>query len=140
MKETRRVIPAGRDRLPSDGDLPSDGRFPSDAWSASEDERLRTLMHRAFDGLDAPDNSTERVVDMIRNEERSERKAAGAGVDLGREGAGRAVRREGWTHRMPARAATAALAGAMLVGGGAYAAVQTDFFQSAFGDKGQEDV
>ena len=138
MKATRRSTMAGSDRLPLDGRLPSDKRFPSnggvpsDSRAPSDDERLRALMHRAFGGLDAPDDISERMIDMIRNEERTERSAAGAG-------AGR-IAREGWTHRLPARAAAAALAGAMLVGGGAYAAVQTDFFQSAFGDKGQEDV
>ncbi len=138
MKATRRSTMAGSDRLPPDGCLPSDkwfpsnGGVPSDSRAPSDDERLRALMHRAFGGLDAPDDISERMIDMIRNEERTERSAAGAG-------AGR-IAREGWTHRLPARAAAAALAGAMLVGGGAYAAVQTDFFQSAFGDKGQEDV
>ncbi len=138
MKATRRSTMAGSDRLPPDGCLPSDKRFPSnggvpsDSRAPSDDERLRALMHRAFGGLEAPDDISERMIDMIRNEERTERSAAGAG-------AGR-IAREGWTHRLPARAAAAALAGAMLVGGGAYAAVQTDFFQSAFGDKGQEDV
>lgn len=140
MKEMGRIVPADRDRLPSGGCSPSDGRFPPDTWSPSDDERLRALMHRAFGGLEAPDDISERMIDMIRNEERTERSAAGAGTGLGRGGVGHAARREGWTHRLPARAAAAALAGAMLVGGGAYAAVQTDFFQSAFGDKGQEDV
>ena len=144
MKVTRRSTMTGSDRLPLDGCLPSgklspsdgrvppDKRFPSDGRVPSGDERLRALMHCAFGGLDAPDDTSERMIDMIRNEERTERSAAGAG-------AGR-IAREGWTHRLPARAAAAALAGAMLVGGGAYAAVQTNFFQSAFGDKGQEDV
>lgn len=126
MKETQRNTMAGPDRLPSKGGS------PSNKWSPSDDERLRALMRCALGGLDAPDDISERMIDMIRNEERAERSTAGSGTHR--------ATREGWTHRLPARAAAAALAGAMLVGGGAYAAVQTDFFQSAFGDKGQEDV
>lgn len=49
-------------------------------------------------------------------------------------------RKASWTHRMPARVAAAAALTAALVGSGAYAATQTDFFSTAFGDKGQSNV
>ena len=54
---------------------------------------------------------------------------------------GRHAGREGWTHRVTVKAAAIAVAGTLLVGTGAYAAVSNaDFFRSAFGDKGHEDI
>lgn len=85
------------------------------------DERARVLFREAFSPIDAPDDMAERVIRMAGTSNRNTR--------------GHRV------HRIPVRAiAIGATLSAALVGGGAYAAVQSNFFQSAFGDKGQEDV
>ena len=87
----------------------------------SNDERARALFREAFSPIDAPDDMAERVIRMAGTSSRNMR--------------GRRV------HRIPMRAVViGATLSAALVGGGAYAAVQSNFFQSAFGDKGQEDV
>ena len=87
----------------------------------SNDERARALFREAFSPIDAPDDMAERVIRMAGTSNRNMR--------------GHRV------HRIPMRAVViGATLSAALVGGGAYAAVQSNFFQSAFGDKGQEDV
>lgn len=88
---------------------------------ATVDERARALFREAFSPIDAPDDMAERVIRMAGTSNRNTR--------------GHRV------HRIPVRAIViGATLSAALVGGGAYAAVQSNFFQSAFGDKGQEDV
>ena len=78
----------------------------------------------AFDLLGASEATYERVMDMTRN-------------DPAREFADTRVR----THRMTRRAfVTCAALSAVAVGGVAYAAVETDFFRTAFGDKGLDDL
>lgn len=81
-------------------------------------------LNQAFDLLAAPDRTYERVMDMTRN-------------DPAREFADTRLR----THRMTRRAfVTCAALSAVAVGGVAYAAVETDFFRAAFGDKGLDDL
>lgn len=88
---------------------------------ATVDERARVLFREAFSPIDAPDDMAERVIRMAGTSNRNTR--------------GHRV------HRIPVRAiAIGATLSAALAGGGAYAAVQSNFFQSAFGDKGQGDV
>ncbi len=85
------------------------------------DERARALFREAFSPIDAPDDMAERVIRMAGTSNRNMR--------------GHRV------HHIPVRAVVIGVTlSAALVGGGAYAAVQSDFFQSAFGDKGQKDV
>lgn len=85
------------------------------------DERARVLFREAFSPIDAPDDMAERVIRMAGTSNRNTR--------------GHRV------HRIPVRAVViGATLSAALAGGGAYAAVQSNFFQSAFGDKGQGDV
>ena len=88
---------------------------------ATVDERARALFREAFSPIDAPDDMAERVIRMAGTSSRNMR--------------GHRV------HHIPVRAVVIGVTlSAALVGGGAYAAVQSDFFQSAFGDKGQKDV
>ena len=88
---------------------------------ATVDERARALFREAFSPIDAPDDMAERVIRMAGTSNRNMR--------------GHRV------HHIPVRAVViGVMLSAALVGGGAYAAVQSDFFQSAFGDKGQKDV
>ena len=88
---------------------------------ATVDERARALFREAFSPIDAPDDMAERVIRMAGTSNRNMR--------------GHRV------HHIPVRAVVIGVTlSAALVGGGAYAAVQSDFFQSAFGDKGQKDV
>lgn len=85
------------------------------------DDRARVLFREAFSPIDAPDDMAERVIRMAGTSNRNMR--------------GYRV------HHIPVRAVVIGVTlSAALVGGGAYAAVQSDFFQSAFGDKGQKDV
>ncbi len=85
-----------------------------------EAERLR----HAFNLIEAPEGSYEKVMDMTRQDSTD-----------------RTSNKRLRTHRMTRRAflACAALS-AVAVGTVAYAAANTDFFQAAFGDKGQKDM
>lgn len=87
-----------------------------------EDDIAR--LNQAFDLLVVPDRTYEKVIDMTRENQ---------GTNASHQRAG--------THRMTRRAfvACAALSVAA-IGTVAYAAVNTDFFQTAFGDKGQPDI
>ena len=87
-----------------------------------EDDIAR--LNQVFDLLVAPDRTYEKVIDMTRENQ---------GTHASHQRVG--------THRMTRRAfvACAALSVAA-IGTVAYAAVNTDFFQTAFGDKGQPDV
>ena len=87
-----------------------------------EDDIAR--LSQAFDLLAAPDRTYEKVIDMTRENQ---------GTNVSHQHVG--------THRMTRRAfvACAALSVAA-IGTVAYAAVNTDFFQTAFGDKGQPDI
>ena len=87
-----------------------------------EDDIAR--LNQAFDLLVAPDRTYEKVIDMTRENQ---------GTHASHQRVG--------THRMTRRAfvACAALSVAA-IGTVAYAAVNTDFFQTAFGDKGQPDI
>ncbi len=92
------------------------------AATGAEDVRARAFFREALDGVDAPDDLSERVMEMART--------TGSKT------------RESLSRRMPVRVAVACAAlGVAVVGTAAYAAVSNaDFFQSAFGGKGQEDV
>lgn len=81
-------------------------------------------LNQAFDLLAAPDRTYERVMDMT-----------------GENRGAHASQQHVSTHRMTRRAfvACAALSVAA-IGTVAYAAVNTDFFRTAFGDKGQPDI
>ena len=83
-----------------------------------------TRLNQAFDLLVVPDRTYEKVIDMTRENQ---------GTNASHQRVG--------THRMTRRAfvACAALSVAA-IGTVAYAAVNTDFFQTAFGDKGQPDI
>lgn len=87
-----------------------------------EDDIAR--LNQAFVLLVAPDRTYEKVIDMTRENQ---------GTHASHQRVG--------THRMTRRAfvACAALSVAA-IGTVAYAAVNTDFFQTAFGDKGQPDI
>ena len=87
-----------------------------------EDDIAR--LNQAFDLLAAPDRTYEKVIDMTRENQ---------GTNVSHQHVG--------THLMTRRAfvACAALSVAA-IGTVAYAAVNTDFFQTAFGDKGQPDI
>lgn len=83
-------------------------------------ERLR----RAFSLIEAPEGSYEKVMDMTRQ-------------DPSAQASSKCLR----THRMTRRAfLTCAALSVAAVGTVAYAAANTDFFQTAFGDKGQADT
>lgn len=85
-----------------------------------DDQNERERLQRAFDCLEPTAALDERIMAMTRRTQ--------------------GACKQGWTHRVPARFAAAAALTAALVGSGAYAATQTDFFVMAFGDKGQENV
>lgn len=85
-----------------------------------EDSYAREQLRGAFGLLRAPDVTYERTCGMIRGENKTTR--------------------GGWARRVTVHGAVVGAAAAMLLASGAYAAVSSDFFASAFGDKGQEDV
>ena len=86
------------------------------------DAQVRALFHEAFSDIDAPDDLAERVMEMARTTGPKTRESLG--------------------RRVPLRAAVACAAlGVAVVGTVAYAVVSNEgFLQSAFGDKGQQDV
>lgn len=87
-----------------------------------EDDIAR--LNQAFDLLVAPDRTYEKVIDMTRENQ---------GTNVSHQHVG--------THRMTRRAFVACAAlSVVAIGTVAYAAVNTDFFQTAFGDKGQPDI
>lgn len=100
---------------------------PRHGGASDWDDSVRILFRQAFDAVGAPDDMARKVVSMARRIEHGAK--------------GRHAGREGWTHRVTVRAAAIAVAGTLLVGTGAYAAVSNaDFFRSAFGNKGHEDI
>lgn len=85
-----------------------------------DDMHARERLKEAFGLLHAPAVTYERTCKMAQsNGERA---------------------RGGWTRRVTVRTAVVGAAAAMLLASGAYAAASSDFFVSAFGDKGQENV
>lgn len=91
-------------------------RVPEFCDDQDERERLR----QAFGCLEPNAALDERIMAMTRRTQEASKPS--------------------WTHRVPARFAAAAALTVALVGSGAYAATQTNFFAMAFGDKGQESV
>lgn len=87
--------------------------------NSENDSAVRDAVRRAFQGMDASDDVTSRV--MASTFGRREAKGARVG-------------------RRVARRVAVACAALTLVSTGAYAAVLSDFFRTAFGPKGQEDV
>ncbi len=90
------------------------------ADAACDDNEIRECVGAAFGLLQAPPVTYERTYEMAQQ------------TKVGEKG--------GWTRRVTVRAAAVGAAVAMLVASGAYAAVSTDFFSNAFGDKGQKSV
>ncbi len=85
-----------------------------------DDSQAAERLKEAFGLLRAPAVTYERIYKMAQND-------------------GTATK-GGWTRKVTVRAAVVGAAVAMLIASGAYAAVSSDFFSSAFGDKGQDDV
>lgn len=128
----------GRDRMPAGRAARAGARAPgmseatagrgaeaSVSPAGSGDSAIDTRrIQEAFNLLNASETTYEKVMDMTRNE--TSRKSADAKLR---------------THRMTRRAfVTCAALSVAAVGGAAYAAVETDFFKTAFGDKGIDDL
>lgn len=117
--------------------------------SAGREELDSGRFRRAFSAMDASDETVERIMAMVEKID-SEQLAQCSGGDT--VSAGAASRPEGCggrahqagvgrpRRRFTVRAAVATAAVTALVASGAYAAVSSDFFQLAFGSKGQQDV
>ena len=109
--------------------------------SARQEELGTERFRRAFSAMDASDETIERIMAMTEKID-SEQRAQARGNAAPASSAGHAqragARRPG--KRFTVRAAVATAAVTALVASGAYAAVSSDFFQSAFGTKGQQDV
>ncbi len=110
-----------------------------------DSERFR----RAFSAMDASDETVERIMTMVEKIDSGQRarcpssETAPAGAASRPGGCSGHARRTGVRQprrRFTVRAAVATAAVTALVASGAYAAVSSDFFQSAFGTKGQQDV
>ena len=109
--------------------------------SARQEELDTERFRRAFSVVDASDETVERIMAMTEKID-SEQRAQARGNAAPASSAGHAqragARQPG--KRFTVRAAVATAAVTALVASGAYAAVSSDFFQSAFGTKGQQDV
>lgn len=109
--------------------------------SARQEELGTERFRRAFSAMDASDETVERIMAMTEKID-SEQRAQARGNATPASSAGHA-RRAGTRQpgkRFTVRAAVAMVVVTALVASGAYAAVSSDFFQSAFGTKGQQDV
>lgn len=97
-----------------------DGAGGTRAGTGFDDMCAQERLREAFGLLRAPTVTYERTCAMVQSDGK---KARG-----------------GWTRRVTVRSAVVGAAAAMLLASGAYAAASSDFFASAFGDKGQDDV
>ena len=109
--------------------------------SARQEELDTERFRRAFSAVDASDETVERIMAMTEKID-SEQRAQARGNAAPASSAGHAQRAGARQPRgrFTVRAAVATAVVTALVASGAYAAVNSDFFQSAFGPKGQQDV
>lgn len=117
--------------------------------SARQEELDGERFRRAFSAMDASDEAVERIMAMVEKIDSEQRAQSPGGEATPTGAASRPEARGGHARRTGARqprrrftvrAAVATAAVTALVASGAYAAVSSDFFQSAFGPKGQQDV
>lgn len=99
------------------------------------DEQVRERFRQALSGMDASDETIERILVMTEAEERARMQKSQSRT--GHAGRAAASHPHG---KLRVRTAVAMAGLTALLATGAYAAVSTDFFQLAFGPKGNEDV